>query len=158
MNLMSSMVSLPPKGSSYLASKGTGLKHTLLSCVQTKQPKKFFLSSLKAHSTVLLEGLYPLLVFNVLCLTLLLYSARLYQMAHQFKSRPPNDSIISTYFLQTAFRPRTLELENPSGISYGMSQFLIQHKPFYEGFVVQSFLRTLVCIKSCPAISQMKDT
>jgi hypothetical protein len=48
--------------------------------------KENFLSPLKAHSTVLLKELYPLLVFNVLHLSLPLYLTRLYQIAHQLKS------------------------------------------------------------------------
>lgn len=44
--------------------------------------KENCLPPLKAHPTVLLENLYPLLVFNALRFSLPLCSTRLYQIAH----------------------------------------------------------------------------
>ena len=101
MNFCGSVINgkLTPKRS-FLSSQQGNRAIKYLDLVRTDQiAEEDFLSPLKVHPTVLLGDLYPLLDFNVLHLSLPLYSARFYQIILQLRNYSLSDSKTLTYFL-----------------------------------------------------------
>ncbi|EIE86316.1 hypothetical protein RO3G_11027 [Rhizopus delemar RA 99-880] len=85
---------------SFLSSQQTDRAIKYLDLLRTGQiAEEDFFATLKSSPNCVLEGLYPLLAFNILRLSLPLYSAHLYQMAHQLRSYPLSGSKASAYFL-----------------------------------------------------------